>query len=211
MRGSGKGALGALLLMGGGLLAAELLRDRERRRAPHPDQDADDGPDEHGAELADHAIDRSQLFTAFNVLVDVIDTPLGEKIILSVRDIDLRQFGPDVRMTWQLDDRAISKGWRFDLQSLPGLPPGQFHSHKLLTDGTALELRNRNSDRRLHKYKVSLVKPTGERLERDPSVRNGPGRFFKVVPDWDDHWRDRWRDELRAILKRILERLDRQP
>lgn len=206
MRGSGKGALGALLLMGGGLLAAELLRDRQRRR--EPDADEPGGPGDHDGDFHDLAIDRSQLFTAFNVLVDVIDTPQGEKIILSVRDIDLRQFGPDVRMTWQLDDRAISKGWRFDLQSLPGLPPGQFHSHQLLTGGTALQLLNRNSDRRLHRYRVSLVHKDdpARRLERDPSVRNGPGRFFKVVPDWDDHWRD----QLRAILKRLLERLDRQ-
>lgn len=207
MRGSGKGALGALLLMGGGLLAAELLRDRRPGREPDPD--GSDGPGDHGEDLGGLAIDRSQLFTAFNVLVDVIDTASGEKIILSVRDIDLRQFGSNVQMTWLLDDRAISKGWRFDVQSLPGLTPGQFHSHELLTGGTGLRLLNRNNDRKLHSYKVSLVHkddPT-RRLERDPSVRNGPGHFFKVVPDWDDHWRD----QLRAILKRLLARLERQP
>lgn len=209
MRGSGKGALGALLLMGGGLLAAELLRDRRPGREPDPD--GKDGLGDHGNDLGGLDIDRSQLFTAFNVLVDVIDTQRGEKIILSVRHIDLRQFGPNVRMTWQLDDRAISKGWSFDLTSLPGLPPGQFHSLQLLNNDTALELRNRNNDSRLHKYMVSLVHkddPT-RRLERDPSVRNGPGSgpILHALPDL----RDWWRKELRAILKRLLERLDRQP
>lgn len=178
MRESDKRALGALLLLGGGLFAATMLNRQRARRDLSDDHGRDDGHDrEHDTTAGGISIRNNDLFIdSPEISVGVVKCKKDfGKIILSIPTLDLRFFQHNVNLRWRLRQDTVAEDWRFDLHSLPGLGGASFANLTVHDDGKAISVLNQNSDRRVHRYNVNLVHPeTGRRLSRDPSVRNGP-------------------------------------